>query len=143
MALNSIFFIATSIILIYLLEKIFTKFKILDYPSKRKLHSQPTPLHGGFYILISWLLSFVFFKYSYQDQTFNILFFGFIIFLLGFIDDIKPMTANLKLFLSSIIILTFVFYNNFFIEQIHLNFYGIITLNFMSGVLFTGLCFLL
>ena len=143
MALNSIFFFTISIILIFLLEKVFIKFKILDYPSKRKLHSQPTPLNGGFYILISWFLSFVFFKYFFQELTLNILFFGFIIFLLGFIDDIKPMTANFKLFLSSIIILTFIYFNNFFIEQIHLNFYGIITLNFISGVLFTGLCFLL
>ena len=77
-------------------KKIAIKFNILDFPDKRKVHKIATPLLGGlsiyFSILFIFLLNFSDFKFLSL-----IMLASSIILILGLIDDIKGLSANLRL----------------------------------------------
>ncbi len=80
------------------------RFHIFDYPGKHKRHKQPTPFLGGTAVLISiWLGIGVFIIFGGDDfselKDFlpNILAGSLLIYLVGLIDDFKPLAARLKL----------------------------------------------
>ena len=87
------------------------KFGIVDNPSVRKIHSKPTPSIGGMIFipvaLISWLIN----MYGFIDEKVLSLAFSIIImFVLGVIDDRKPLSHKIKLplqVLASIIVIHF------------------------------------
>lgn len=85
------------------------KYKLLDYPSERKVHFSPIPRIGGLGIFISFgctFIPFLFFNPSMivdilADQRFFVLSVAICIaFLMGFTDDIFDLNARLKLLIQ-------------------------------------------
>lgn len=97
--------------LTYSVKKIAEKFKILDFPSKRKIHTSATPRLGGVAIVAAFLFTVIGYclaSHRLEFSGFNILFFdkrlvgvilGALILLgAGIYDDIKDLNPWQKLF---------------------------------------------
>ena len=69
------------------------KLNIIDNPSLEKIHSNPIPRSGGVGIFLTFLLGILFFHTSLNiyESIFLIL-----IFLLGFIDDLRSVPQRIK-----------------------------------------------
>ena len=111
------------------------KFKILDLPSKRRIHTKPIPRIGGLGIYISsflgllflWIIDFLFFYgdssqgiFIQEGQFILVFIFSSLFFLIGFLDDLFSLSAFLRLnlqFLVAILIWLF----GFKIEAININ----------------------
>jgi UDP-GlcNAc:undecaprenyl-phosphate/decaprenyl-phosphate GlcNAc-1-phosphate transferase len=86
---------------------------LYDIPNKRKIHKNPTPSSGGFYLIINLSVLLLFYKSEYFDSK-NLLlnlrhFYSFyftilLIFFVGFIDDLVDLSALKKTFFLSIAI---------------------------------------
>ena len=86
-------------------DKLSIKLKLIDIPNKRKIHKKPIPLTGGilfFILLIEVIILHSFFQ-DYEFQLVEFLLFCSI-FVLGLIDDLKDIDANLKLFCLFLIV---------------------------------------
>jgi UDP-GlcNAc:undecaprenyl-phosphate/decaprenyl-phosphate GlcNAc-1-phosphate transferase len=120
-------------------------FQLLDVPSGRKKHAQPTPLTGGILFAIL-LLQSIFILYIFKKTSFDLMAYTlpFLIFSVGLADDKKNLPANLKLMILSIIILLFLFlYPENQIEILNLfTVKSAISLGKL-GIIFTTLCILL
>lgn len=75
-------------------------------PGGRKIHNQPIPQLGGVIIYFSFLISFLLFAPKSEKLLALMLGLTFI-FIVGFVDDLKELSAKLKLFLQ-IIAATFI-----------------------------------
>ena len=129
---------------------------VYDIPNKRKIHKKKTPLIGGLILTINFLLLFILINFEYfrhqfidylfinfEDIKFYIIF-AIPIFLIGLYDDKFDLNPNLKLFLLSLIILLFIYFDksslivdlkfSFFDKTIHVG---------KFSYLFTVLCYLL
>ncbi|WP_457617698.1 MraY family glycosyltransferase [Lutibacter sp.] len=73
--------------------KVAQKFKIVDNPNDRSSHTLPTIRGGGILFFIAVLLFFVMSKYQYPYVTIGIS----IIALVSFMDDIKTLSAKIRL----------------------------------------------
>jgi UDP-GlcNAc:undecaprenyl-phosphate GlcNAc-1-phosphate transferase len=80
-------------------SKVYPRIGLMDKPRGIKDHSKPTPYGGGVAIFMGTLMC------SFFGGGCRILVFGFLIFLLGFFDDIHPYSKYLKLFFQSLIAL--------------------------------------
>ncbi|MEK6647549.1 MAG: MraY family glycosyltransferase [Candidatus Firestonebacteria bacterium] len=92
------------LILSFLLAYVFTpvvgkiaeKYKFLDYPNERKMHKNPIPRIGGIAIFAAILIAGV--RNLHFPLPIIGIFIGLtIIFLIGFFDDIKGLSAKTKL----------------------------------------------
>ncbi len=91
------FFLCLNLTLVF--RKVSKTFNIYDYPNERKVHSHPTPLLGGMAIFFSFLLTIVLFE-RHIDNTmilYWILGMGFVILMMGAIDDYKELSAKIRL----------------------------------------------
>ncbi len=86
-----------SFLLSFMFSKIAPKIGLMDKPRGIKDHSKPTPYGGGVAIFLGTLMC------AFFGGECRILVFGFLIFLLGFFDDIRPFSKYLKLFFQSLI----------------------------------------
>ena len=78
------------------------RFNILDNPDWRKIHDRPTPLFGGLAVYLGFSVSLLVNDVFLPDM--KILLFGAtLIFLMGLWDDIRPLSASLKLVLQILI----------------------------------------
>ena len=132
------------------LSKIYNLYDIPD--QQRKKHKKPTPLLGGFVILINLffyclLEYFEIFKFIFFSSNKDILFFLFCslcFFTVGFVDDKQNLKPNLKLFLYILIILfLMVLDDDLIIKNINFTFTGFIFHLHYFSYFFTILCFLL
>jgi UDP-GlcNAc:undecaprenyl-phosphate GlcNAc-1-phosphate transferase len=89
------------------------KFDVLDYPKARKVHRVPLPRWGGIGMFLGFflsvfvlyrfvpgfmaLLSFTYKNISLEKQLWGMVFGGLLVFVLGLIDDKKPVKALTKL----------------------------------------------
>ena len=148
-------FIILNFLVISLFDKIKFFHKNIDKPdSIRKLHKKPIPLAGGIIIFINLL--FYFFLILWNKKIFDeeILFFNqmdlilfilicSLIFLLGFVDDKRNLSASFKFVTTTILILFVLFFD----ENLNID---IIKFSFLSNdielshfsILFTCFCFL-
>jgi len=91
--------------------KLSNKRKIYDIPDFRKKHILPIPRMGGLAILLGLIAGFfsliVLNKAGFINQSYFDILFTFIcyllIFLLGFLDDLKPISPFLRLFFQFLI----------------------------------------
>jgi UDP-GlcNAc:undecaprenyl-phosphate GlcNAc-1-phosphate transferase len=84
--------LALSWILTDLLIPLAPRLGLVDYPSERKVHLQPTPRGGGLAIFISVLaVSVLLSALSYQTLL------GTVILLLGLLDDLRPLPWAIRL----------------------------------------------
>lgn len=89
------------------------RFKILDIPNNRKMHSTPTPLLGGMAIFLSTIISIIVYNIVFVDGLTTNILVTFIIGIsgvtfMGLIDDIISMSAKRRLvilFLLALIVL--------------------------------------
>lgn len=108
-AMRSCLIFIISFLVTYLTTPFFrrlaVKFKILDLPNRRKIHKRATPLLGGVAIYLGLLSGFLF---SLKNLYFfmPILISVTIIMIIGLIDDIRGLSAQIRLFYQLIIALT-------------------------------------
>ena len=90
-----LFTFITTIIFIIIFSYFSASFKLVDLPSKRKLHSGQIPLVGGIAIYLSVLITLPFLKIDYQIL---ILFLSSsIVLILGILDDAFELGVVIRL----------------------------------------------
>jgi UDP-N-acetylmuramyl pentapeptide phosphotransferase/UDP-N-acetylglucosamine-1-phosphate transferase len=92
-------YILLSIILFYIFAQLSYKYKLVDLPSQRKLHSNPTAFTGGAILSLIYLVSILLFDFSNSVFSF-IISLGFLLALIGFIDDKFDLNVGGKLSLQ-------------------------------------------
>lgn len=93
-----------SLVAIPLLIKLGHRYNLLDHPGQHKRHKQPTPYLGGIglfvvcwlTVLLGWLVFPSYFS-ELKEPIIFILLGSMLIGLVGFSDDMKPMSAWVKL----------------------------------------------
>jgi len=116
----------TSLVLVPLVKKIAIHVNALDIPNERKVHKVPMPRMGGLAIFGAFLLGYMLFART-SIQMLSILIGGFVIVLMGIIDDIKPLRARTKFITQLIASCIVVFYGNISLNNIDI--FGL-TINF-------------
>jgi UDP-GlcNAc:undecaprenyl-phosphate GlcNAc-1-phosphate transferase len=71
------------------------KLKVLDRPDWRKIHDQPTPLLGGVAVFVAFSVA-LFLNNVFLPGMKSLLLGATLIFVMGLIDDVKPIPALLK-----------------------------------------------
>lgn len=90
----------------------------IDEPNQIKMHSEPIPRLGGLAIYVAFLISIILVYYFYErlnlaflkNKIIGLFLGGTIVFIAGFIDDIKTMEALPKLIIQSIAALILFFF---------------------------------
>jgi UDP-GlcNAc:undecaprenyl-phosphate GlcNAc-1-phosphate transferase len=72
------------------------KLNILDFPDKRKLHEEATPLLGGAAVFIGFSAALLT-NGIFSKQVLAILTASLVLFVIGIVDDFKGVSAGLKL----------------------------------------------
>ena len=131
---------AFSILMMYGGIKLSFKFNLLDMPSKRKIHKQATPYIGGIILSVTYLFSLKFF--DVQNNNLNIIFsIGFLMAIVGFLDDRYKLNVGGKLSLQIIPIFYLIIFEKIYL--IHLGDYNLFKLSLNSFTIpFTLLCVL-
>ena len=110
-ALSIIFFILTLLFTGYMRHYALKK-NIIDNPNERSSHSVPTPRGGGVAIVCSYLLVLAVLIYS-QELTVHIgltlIAAGFVIALLGFLDDHGHINAMVRLLIHFLVAIGVIF----------------------------------
>ncbi len=88
---------AVSFSLIPLCSRVAFKLNILDRPDGRKLHQHATPLLGGAAVFTGFLCALLF-NGIFSMQLGVILGASILLFVVGVIDDVKEISAGIKLF---------------------------------------------
>ncbi len=91
-----IFASATAFMLVPLVRRLARCIGALDHPDQRKVHRTPTPLLGGLAIFIAFAVT-VLINNIYTDELKGVAVAGTLVFLVGMIDDIQPLSAKLRL----------------------------------------------
>lgn len=91
-----LFAITLSYIIAPVIRIIAERIGALDYPTKRKMHRKPTPILGGVAIYIAFMGSLLK-NFVLDTSTQIILISGTIVFIISLVDDIKQMSAWLRL----------------------------------------------
>ena len=107
------------------------KLGFVDSPSVRKMHKNPTPSIGGMVFipiaLISWLIKM---SDSVDEKVLSLSFSILLIFILGLIDDRKPISHRIKLPLQILASVIVIHYWNF----IPLDFGGAFGINTVGNI---------
>ena len=107
----------TSIVLTPIVRQVAFHVNAVDNPdNKRKVHKKVMPSMGGLAIFISFLLGYMLFAPK-TTQMLSILIGGFIIVLMGMLDDIKPLPVKYKLIGQIIASCIVVFYGNIIFDD--------------------------
>jgi len=114
--LISIYLILSLLIFIFL-TKISYKLDLVDVPNKRKKHLKPTAFTGGLALSISYILAIYLFNFS-SSKLDIILSMGFLIAIVGLIDDKYNLNVGGKLSLQTIPIIYLIILENFNLNQI-------------------------
>jgi UDP-GlcNAc:undecaprenyl-phosphate GlcNAc-1-phosphate transferase len=116
-----ILYIILTFLILYLNGIISYKLNLIDRPNKRKIHFKATSYIGG--ISISIILLFALKLFDVESKDLNlILSIGFLISLIGFIDDKYNLKANIKLSLQLIPVSYLIFFEN--LNLMHLGDYS-------------------
>lgn len=105
---NYVIIFLLSLLLSYLITPlvgfIATAFKIIDKPAKNKFHKKPTPRLGGVAIFISYSVPLILMN-GFDHGARTILLGGFLILIIGIVDDIRRVSAVYKLIFIFIVTL--------------------------------------
>ncbi len=106
-----------SFILFFFCGKASYKLNLVDLPNKRKIHSKPTAYTGGIAISIILLSSLQLFDFS--DKNLNLIFsIGFLISIVGLIDDKYNLNIGGKLSLLIIPIFYLIVFENLLLKDL-------------------------
>lgn len=103
-------------LMVPIVKKIADHVGALDIPNERKVHKVPIPRLGGLAIYSGFLLGYMIFG-THTDVMNSILIGSFIIIITGVIDDIKPLSAKVKLCGQIAASLVVVFYGNILLSS--------------------------
>ena len=84
------------------------RFDILDIPDERKIHANSTPLLGGVVIMISFCASLTA-NMILETEMIVLLLGGFIVCIVGLVDDWKGISAKLKLLIQICVVLMLIY----------------------------------
>ncbi len=117
MSYNFIFYFLFNFIAFFIFAKLSYKFKLVDVPSERKIHSKPTAFTGG--ITISIILLFTLQAIDFFDKSLGlILSFSFLICIVGLIDDKFHLNTGGKLSLQIFPIIYLIVFEKFSLSHI-------------------------
>ncbi len=107
-----------SLVLTPIIKKIALKINAVDHPNERKVHSKVMPRLGGLAIFISSTIGMFIFSDIKSEPLLWIMLGSLVIITLGIIDDIKPLSAKIKL-LFQVIAASIVIFGGINIEFIN------------------------
>ena len=81
----------------------------IDYPSERKVHTEPVPRIGGLAVYLAFMAALLR-NQQFSREVHGIMLGGTIIFVLGFFDDWKGLSARTRLFWQTVAALTVTFF---------------------------------
>lgn len=106
-----------SFLLLFSFAKIAYRLNLVDLPNKRKIHLKATAYTGGIAVSFALVLSILIFNIS--NNTLNLIFsIGFLISLVGLVDDKFNLNVGGKLSLQIIPILYLIVFNNLFLTSL-------------------------
>ncbi|MDC3030209.1 hypothetical protein OA178_00345 [Candidatus Pelagibacter sp.] len=121
------------------------KLNLIDYPSDNKTHLKATPAVGGLIFYLFYITIYFQILLNLKVDIFyhNLTIFSFLIFLIGYFDDVKDHSPYLKSSLFIIIILIFLYFNEeILLKTIDISFINATyELNTFFQYFFTVLCF--
>ena len=132
-----------SVLFVPLCKKIAFHIGAIDYPNKRRLNKVPMPTIGGLGVFFSFLIGYMLFGRGTTEMI-SILIASFIILMVGFIDDIKPISAKYQFFGQTLAVLIIILYGKITIDDVtilgaHIFFPAplnyLVTLIFMLGII--------
>ena len=103
-------------LMVPIVKKIANHVGALDIPNERKVHKVPIPRLGGLAIYAGFLFGYMVFG-KHTDVMNSILIGSFIIIITGIIDDIKPLSAKVKLCGQIAAALVVVFYGKILLSS--------------------------
>lgn len=74
----------------------------LDIPNSRKVHQEATPLLGGGAIFLGFILA-IFMNGIFSQELFAILIASAVLFVVGIIDDIREISAGIKILIQVLV----------------------------------------
>ena len=107
----------TSLILVPIVKKVAIHVNAMDEPNARKIHKVPMPRLGGLAIYLSFLLGYMLYG-EVSTQMLSILIGGFLLILIGFIDDINSVPARYKLIVQIIAATIVVLYGDLSFSEV-------------------------
>lgn len=122
-----------SLIITPILIKVSLKFNATDKPNQRKVHKAPIPTLGGIAIYLSFLIGLCILQPINQYHI-AILCGGFIMVLVGCIDDLFDLSPKVKFIAQTGAACLVVFWGGLQVEFINLPFGGQIEFGFLSSV---------
>tara|TARA_Y100000389_G_C17452938_1_gene516079 strand:- start:259 stop:1248 length:990 start_codon:yes stop_codon:yes gene_type:complete len=141
MYINLAIYSLLTFIILFLVARISYKINLLDIPNKRKIHLKPTAFTGGIGISISYLIAIMLFEFGSNNLTL-VVSIGFLISIVGIIDDKYHLNIGGKLSLQIIPIFYLIVIEN--ISLIYLGDYNFFRIDLNSfSVPFTLLSVLL
>ena len=111
------FYLILGLIIFTLVSKISYKLNLVDKPNKRKTHLKPTAYTGGLALCITYIFAIYLFNFS-SPKLDIILSIGFLIAIVGLIDDKYNLNVGGKLSLQIIPIIYLIVLENFNLNQI-------------------------
>ena len=124
-----------SIALIPLIIKLVHKYHLFDKPNIRKEHSNPIPTLGGIAIVAGTMLALLLWQPGFSVAGLYVLAAILLIFIMGIFDDLKDMSAGLKL-LIELAIAAMIAYGGIRITSLH-GLFGINELPIILQYVFT------
>jgi UDP-GlcNAc:undecaprenyl-phosphate GlcNAc-1-phosphate transferase len=103
-----LFSFSLSFVLTPVFGRIARRFNILDIPDERKIHASSAPLLGGAVIMISFFASLSA-NMILETETIVLLLGGFIVGIVGLVDDWRGMSAKLKLLIQICVVLMLIY----------------------------------
>ncbi|MDZ4722557.1 MAG: MraY family glycosyltransferase [candidate division Zixibacteria bacterium] len=117
-------------VLIPLLIRLGHRWKLLDIPGRHKRHQLPTPILGGVGLFVALWISVLAASFLYPDMVnipsgslWSILLGSVVIFLVGLIDDFRPLPAWVKLVAQTLVAGILIF-GGFSIDPVSIPFVG-------------------
>ena len=114
---NLLIYLFLNFLVFFLISKLSYKLYLVDIPTKRKMHTMPTAYTGG--VALSIILIFAVFLFNYSNQKLDlILSIGFLIAIIGFVDDRYNLSVGSKLSLQLIPIIFLIIFENLNLNHI-------------------------
>ena len=116
--INNIFlYLLISFLILITISKISYTFNLVDIPNQRKKHLKPTAFTGGLILSFIYIISIILFDIDAEKLNLT-LSLGFLIAIVGFIDDKYHLNIGGKLSLQIIPIIYLIFLENFSLNNI-------------------------
>lgn len=135
--------LAGTLLLIPQVRKLSLKFKILDMPGRRKIHTKPIPTLGGIGICISFIAAILFalsfnqgFRSEFAPYLMGLILGGAVVVVLGIFHDLRNLHPLVKL-CGQLLAGLLLFYSGLRIEFITNPFGGQIHLNLVTSLMVT------